>query len=315
MKQITQLKKKVDTYTKLIQKNEELIELFPLLKEDKELQELVEIEFEAYTKAFEEYELSVLFSNQYDDNAAIVEIHPGAGGVESCDWSEMLYRMYTRFANQKNFKITILDYLQGEEAGIKSVSMLVEGENAYGYLKCEKGVHRLVRISPFDAGARRHTSFASVDVVPQIESDIEIDLNPNDLEVDTLRASGAGGQHVNKTDSAVRITHIPTGITVKCQSGRSQHDNKDKAMMMLKSRLYQLMQQAHLDKVSALKGEQKAIEWGSQIRSYVMHPYSLVKDHRTNYETGNVQAIMDGNLEEMMYAFLKLNVAKGSSDE
>lgn len=272
------------------------------------MKELIDLEYVEFTQQFEKFEIAVLLSNPYDDSSAILEIHPGAGGVESCDWSEMLYRMYVRWGSLHQLKVSVLDYLPGEEAGIKSVTLLFEGEKAYGYLKAEKGVHRLVRISPFDSQNRRHTSFASVDVVPQIEEDIEVEINQNDIQVDTLRATGAGGQHVNKTDSAVRITHLPTGITVKCQSGRSQHDNRDKAMVMLKSRLYQLMQQAHIDKVSALKGEQKLIEWGSQIRSYVMHPYALVKDNRTNHEERNVQSVLDGNLDEFMYAYLKMKV-------
>ncbi len=285
-----------------------LSEVLELYKTDNEMQELINLEFNELKSNFDKYEIEILLAKPYDDSAAILEIHPGAGGVESCDWSEMLYRMYVRWGNQKNMKVTVMDYLPGEEAGIKSVSILFEGEKAYGYLKCEKGVHRLVRISPFDSQSRRHTSFASVDVIPQIQDDIKVEINPSDLEIETLRASGAGGQHVNKTDSAVRITHLPTGITVKCQSGRSQHDNKDKALMMLKSRLYQLMHQEHLDKISALKGEQKRIEWGSQIRSYVMHPYSLVKDARSNYEVGNVHAVLDGDLDELMYSVLKLGV-------
>lgn len=283
----------------------ELEESLEIAKEDEAFFELVESEYTQLEQSYSEFEIEILLSKEYDNSSAILEIHPGAGGVESCDWSEMLYRMYVRWGNRHNLKVSVLDYLAGEEAGIKSVSILFEGEKAYGYLKAEKGVHRLVRISPFDSGGRRHTSFASVDVIPQIEEDIQVEINPNDLEIDTLRASGAGGQHVNKTDSAVRITHLPTGISVKCQSGRSQHDNKDKAMMMLKSRIYQIMQQEHVDKISALKGEQKAIEWGSQIRSYVMHPYSLVKDNRTQHETGNVQAVMDGEIDDFIYAYLK----------
>lgn len=298
----------MDKYQFLVSKNGELIDLIDLAKADDEMKDLLELEYIDFRKSFDDFEIEILLSKEYDDSSAILEIHPGAGGVESCDWSEMLYRMYVRFGAQHNLKVTVLDYLPGEEAGIKSVSILFEGEKAYGYLKCEKGVHRLVRISPFDSGGRRHTSFASVDVLPQIEENIQVEINPNDLEIETIRSSGAGGQHVNKTDSAVRITHIPTGITVKCQSGRSQHDNKDKALVMLKSRIYSLMQQEHVDKISALKGEQKAIEWGSQIRSYVMHPYSLVKDNRTGYETGNVNSVLDGNLEAFMYAYLKTMV-------
>lgn len=298
----------MEGYYNLQHKVVSLKEVLELYKADNEMQELINLEFNELKSNFDQYEIEILLAKPYDDSAAILEIHPGAGGVESCDWSEMLYRMYVRWGNQKNMKVTVMDYLPGEEAGIKSVSLLFEGEKAYGYLKCEKGVHRLVRISPFDSQSRRHTSFASVDVIPQIQDDIKVEINPSDLEIETLRASGAGGQHVNKTDSAVRITHLPTGITVKCQSGRSQHDNKDKALMMLKSRLYQLMHQEHLDKISALKGEQKRIEWGSQIRSYVMHPYSLVKDARSNFEVGNVHAVLDGELDALMYSVLKLGV-------
>lgn len=298
----------METYSNLVAKSDELEESLSIAKEDASFFELVENEYIEIQHEYEAFEIEILLSKEYDNSNAILEIHPGAGGVESCDWSEMLYRMYVRWGNDHNLKVSVLDYLPGEEAGIKSVSVLFEGEKAYGYLKAEKGVHRLVRISPFDSGGRRHTSFASVDVIPQIEEDIQVEINPNDLEIDTLRASGAGGQHVNKTDSAVRITHLPTGISVKCQSGRSQHDNKEKAMIMLKSRIYQIMQQEHVDKISALKGEQKAIEWGSQIRSYVMHPYSLVKDNRTQAETGNVQAVMDGDIDTFIYAYLKKTI-------
>ena len=237
-----------------------------------------------------------------------MEIHPGAGGTESCDWAEMLYRMYTRYANKKGFKITTLDYQPGDEAGIKSVTFLVEGEKAYGYLKAEKGVHRLVRISPFDAGARRHTSFASLDVMPQFQDEIEIDIKPEDLIVETKRASGAGGQHINKTDSAVRMVHKPTGLVATCQSGRSQHENREEALRILKSRLYQKMIEEQEAKLAEIKGEQKLIEWGSQIRSYVFHPYSLVKDVRTGHETSQIQNVMDGDLDEFIFAYLKLQI-------
>ena len=246
-------------------------------------------------------------SNKYDINNAIITLHPGAGGTESQDWVEMLYRMYNRWANQNGYKVKELDYLEGDEAGIKSVTALVEGPYAYGYLKGEMGVHRLVRISPFDSGGRRHTSFASLEVLPEITEDIEININPDDLRIDTYRASGAGGQHINKTDSAVRITHIPTNIVVSCQSERSQAMNKDTAMKMLKSKLLDLKEKEHKDKIEDLKGIQKEIAWGSQIRSYVFCPYTLVKDHRTGYEVGNVEQVMNGDLNEFMEAYLKYN--------
>lgn len=232
------------------------------------------------------------------------------GGTESQDWAEMLYRMYSKWANSKGFKVKELDYLEGEEAGLKSVTVLIEGENAYGYLKGEMGVHRLVRISPFDAGGRRHTSFASMEVLPEITDDIEININPDDLRIDTYRASGAGGQHINKTDSAVRITHIPTNIVVSCQSERSQVQNKETAMKMLKSKLLNLKEKEQKEKIEDLKGEKKDIAWGSQIRSYVFCPYTLVKDHRTNYEVGNVQAVMDGDLDAFIQSYLKYTLIK-----
>ncbi len=252
-------------------------------------------------------EVETLLSGKYDINNAIVTIHPGAGGTESQDWAEMLYRMYTRWANANNFSVQELDYLDGDEAGLKSVTFLISGDYAYGYMKAEKGVHRLVRISPFDAGGRRHTSFASVEVLPEITEDIEIDINPDDLRIDTYRASGAGGQHINKTSSAIRITHIPTNIVVACQTERSQLQNKETAMKMLKSKLLDLKEREHKEKIEDLKGEQKDIAWGSQIRSYVFCPYTLVKDHRTNFETGNVEAVMDGDLNSFMKEYLKNN--------
>ena len=253
-------------------------------------------------------EIKTLLSGKYDNNNAIVTIHPGAGGTESQDWAEMLYRMYTRWANKNNYDIKELDYLEGEEAGIKSVTFEVIGENAYGYMKCEMGVHRLVRISPFDSGGRRHTSFASVEVLPEITDDIEIEINPDDLRVDTYRASGAGGQHINKTSSEVRITHIPTNIVVACQSERSQIQNRETAMKMLKSKIFDLKEKEQKEKIEDLKGEQKDIAWGSQIRSYVFCPYTMVKDHRTNYEVGNVEAVMDGEIDKFMEEYLKKNI-------
>lgn len=256
-------------------------------------------------KELEDFEIKILLSNQYDINNAIVTIHPGAGGTESQDWAEMLYRMYVRWANSNGYNIKELDYLEGDEAGLKSVTFLISGDYAYGYMKSEKGVHRLVRISPFDAGGRRHTSFASVEILPEITEDIQIDINPDDLRIDTYRASGAGGQHINKTSSAVRITHIPTNTVVACQTERSQIQNRETAMKMLKSKLLNLKEQEHKEKIEDLKGDQKDIAWGSQIRSYVFCPYTMVKDHRTNYEVGNVQAVMDGDLNNFMKAYLK----------
>ena len=256
-------------------------------------------------KEVEKLEIATLFSGKYDNNDAIITIHPGAGGTESQDWAEMLYRMYTRWAEENGFKLEELDYLDGEEAGLKSVTFEISGENSYGYMKCEKGVHRLVRISPFDSGGRRHTSFASVEVLPEITDDIEIEINSDDLRIDTYRASGAGGQHINKTSSAVRITHIPTNIVVACQSERSQIQNRETAMRMLKSKLLDLKEKEQKEKIEDLKGEQKDIAWGSQIRSYVFCPYTMVKDHRTNYEVGNVEAVMNGDLNGFMESYLK----------
>ena len=259
-------------------------------------------------KELEKFELSTLLSGKYDTNNAIITIHPGAGGTESQDWAEMLYRMYTRWANKNNYEVKELDYLDGEEAGLKSVTFEIIGENAYGYMKGEMGVHRLVRISPFDAGGRRHTSFASLEVLPEITDDISIDINPDDLRIDTYRASGAGGQHINKTSSAVRITHIPTNTVVACQSERSQIQNRETAMKMLKSKLLNLKEKEQKKTIDELKGVQKDIAWGSQIRSYVFCPYTLVKDHRTNYEVGNVESVMDGNIDGFIEAYLKMNI-------
>lgn len=275
---------------------------------DEELMMIAEEEYMDMDKKFENFEIQVLLSHEYDQNNAILEIHPGAGGTESCDWASMLYRMYTRYTEKHGFKVTVLDYLPGDEAGIKSVTFLVEGDKAYGYLKSEKGVHRLVRISPFDSGARRHTSFASLDVMPQFNDEIEIDIKPEDLIVETKRASGAGGQHINKTDSAVRMVHKPTGIVATCQNGRSQHENREECLRVLKSRLYQLEIEEQEKKIAQIKGVQSANEWGSQIRSYVMHPYSLVKDVRTGYETSQVQSVLDGDLDEFIFAYLKSQI-------
>ena len=305
---IKSIKSKCENYRKIEKELRNLIEISELLKIelDDEMAKEVTKNTKNLVKEIEKLEIATLFSGKYDNMNAIVTIHPGAGGTESQDWAEMLYRMYNRWAMQNDFSIKELDYLEGEEAGLKSVTFEVLGENAYGYMKCEKGVHRLVRISPFDSGGRRHTSFASVEVLPEITDDIEIEINPDDLRVDTYRASGAGGQHINKTSSAVRITHIPTNTVVACQSERSQIQNRETAMKMLKSKLLDLKEKEQKEKIEDLKGEQKDIAWGSQIRSYVFCPYTMVKDHRTNYEVGNVQSVMDGDLNGFMESFLKL---------
>lgn len=300
----------VEQYEQLDEQMHSLEETINVLKEemDEELMLMAEEEYQECLPKFDSFEIQVLLSHEYDQNNAILELHPGAGGTESCDWCSMLYRMYTRYAERHGFKVKVLDYLPGDEAGIKSVTLLVEGDKAYGYLKSEKGVHRLVRISPFDSGARRHTSFASLDVMPQFNDEIEIDLKDEDLEFETKRASGAGGQHINKTDSAVRLVHKPTGIVATCQNGRSQHENREEALRVLKARLYQLEIEKQEKKLAEIKGEQVANEWGSQIRNYVMHPYSLVKDVRTGYETSQVQDVLDGELDEFIFAYLKSQV-------
>ena len=307
LKKITSLKNKVNNFKKVKSELDNLVDMNELLQleEDEALaKELLHNTFEL-EKETDKLEITTLLSGKYDINNAIITIHPGAGGTEAQDWAEMLYRMYTRWANANGYEVKELDYLDGEEAGLKSVTFLVSGDYAYGYLKGEMGVHRLVRISPFDAGGRRHTSFASVEVLPEIAEDIEVDINPDDLRIDTYRASGAGGQHVNKTSSAIRITHIPTNIVVACQSERSQIQNRETAMKMLKSKLINLKEKEQKEKIEDLKGVQMDIAWGSQIRSYVFCPYTLVKDHRTNYEVGNVQAVMDGDLNGFMDAYLK----------
>ena len=259
-----------------------------------------------------DFELELLLNQPYDKSNAILELHPGAGGTESQDWADMLLRMYRRYAEKRGYKVEVLDYLPGDEAGIKSVTLLIKGHNAYGYLKAEKGVHRLVRISPFDASGRRHTSFVSCDVVPEIEDDVEIEIRPEDLRIDTYRSSGAGGQHVNRTESAVRITHIPTGIVVACQSERSQIQNRERAMKMLRSKLYEKKMEEQRKQLAEIRGEQTDIAWGNQIRSYVFHPYSMVKDHRTQVETGNVQAVMDGELDPFIDAYLRMQIQNES---
>lgn len=308
--QIKILEKKVVNYETLEKELTNLLEMNELLEVEFEQDLLNELlnSSKSLSDKLDALEIQTLFSGKYDANNAIITLHPGAGGTESQDWAEMLYRMYGKWASSNGFTLKELDYLDGEEAGIKSVTALISGENAYGYLKGEMGVHRLVRISPFDSGGRRHTSFASVEVLPEITDDVEVDINQEDLRIDTYRASGAGGQHINKTDSAVRITHIPTNIVVACQSERSQTMNKETAMRMLKSKLLDLKERENKEKISELKGEQKDIAWGSQIRSYVFCPYTMVKDHRTNYEVGNVQAVMDGDLNGFMQAYLKMIV-------
>lgn len=258
-----------------------------------------------FKNLFEKVRISTLLSEEYDNCNAILKLNAGAGGTESCDWASMLLRMYTRWAESKGYTVETLDYLDGDEAGVKSVTIQINGENAYGYLKSERGVHRLVRISPFNANGKRQTSFVSCDVMPDIEEDLDVDINEDDLRIDTYRSSGAGGQHINKTSSAIRITHIPTGIVVQCQNERSQHQNKDKAMQMLKAKLYLLKQQENAEKEAGIRGEVKEIGWGNQIRSYILQPYTLVKDHRTNAESGNAQAVLDGNIDLFLGEYLK----------
>lgn len=310
LSKIKQIKNKVVKYKKVKQDVINLQELTELanLESDEEVARDILKSTTKLEEDVEKLQLETLLSGKYDKNNAILTLHPGAGGTESQDWAEMLYRMYVRWANKNGYEVKELDYLEGEEAGIKSVTFEIVGENAYGYMKGEMGVHRLVRISPFDAGGRRHTSFASLEVLPEITDDIQIDINPDDLRIDTYRASGAGGQHINKTSSAVRITHIPTNTVVACQSERSQIQNRETAMKMLKSKLLNLKEKEQKETIDELKGIQKDIAWGSQIRSYVFCPYTLVKDHRTNYEVGNVESVMDGNIDGFIEAYLKWNM-------
>ncbi|WP_413368025.1 peptide chain release factor 2 [Lysinibacillus sp. 3P01SB] len=302
----------VNEYNDLLSTQENLEMTLELLKEepDADLQEELGSELEQFEAKMADFELQMLLSEPYDKNNAILELHPGAGGTESQDWGSMLLRMYTRWAEKRGFKVETLDYLPGDEAGIKSVTLKISGHNAYGYLKAEKGVHRLVRISPFDSSGRRHTSFVSCDIMPEFNDEIEIEVRTEDLKIDTYRATGAGGQHINTTDSAVRITHIPTGVVVQCQSERSQIKNRESAMKMLKAKLYQLEIEKQEQQLAEIRGEQKEIGWGSQIRSYVFHPYSMVKDHRTNEETGNTGAVMDGDLDAFINAYLRSRIAK-----
>jgi peptide chain release factor 2 len=305
-------KSKCTKYKELKSEIENILELLELIKAepDETLEAEMSGDIKKVQKELEKFELQTLLSGKYDANNAILTLHPGAGGTESQDWAEMLYRMYTRWANKSGYEVKELDYLEGDEAGLKSVTFEVVGENAYGYLKGEMGVHRLVRISPFDAGGRRHTSFASLEVIPEIDDDVDIYINPDDIKMDVYRASGAGGQHINKTSSAVRLTHIPTGIVVACQTQRSQLQNRESAMKMLKSKLFDLKERENKETIDELKGVQRDIAWGSQIRSYVFCPYTLVKDHRTNFEVGNIQAVMDGDLDGFIESYLKYSIKK-----
>jgi peptide chain release factor 2 len=305
------LKDQVHEFYEMNESFENLELTYELVKEenDEELRAELESELQQLTERLSQYELQLLLSEEYDKNNAILELHPGAGGTESQDWGSMLLRMYTRWAEKKGFKVETLDYLPGEEAGIKSVTLAIKGHNAYGYLKAEKGVHRLVRISPFDSSGRRHTSFVSCEVMPELNDDIQVEVRSEDLKIDTYRATGAGGQHINTTDSAIRITHLPTGVVVTCQAERSQIKNREAALKMLKSKLYQLEIERQEQELLEIRGEQKEIGWGSQIRSYVFHPYSMVKDHRTSSESGNVQAVMDGDLDQFIDAYLRSRIS------
>ena len=310
MSEVNGLKELVKEFKELSEIHENLEVTYQLVKEepDEELFAELETEIKELSERLDEFELNLLLSEPYDKNNAILELHPGAGGTESQDWGSLLLRMYTRWAEKKGFKVETLHYLPGEEAGIKSVTLAIKGHNAYGYLKAEKGVHRLVRISPFDASGRRHTSFVSCEVMPEVDDEIEIEIRPEDLKIDTFRSSGAGGQHVNTTDSAVRITHLPTGIVVTCQNERSQIKNREAAMKMLKAKLYQRKIEEQEKELAELRGEQKEIGWGSQIRPYVFHPYTMAKDHRTGVETGNIQAVMDGDIDMFINAYLRSQI-------
>lgn len=307
MKELNGLKEEKEKFESLQGRFEDIETLLEMGYEENDASLIPEIEEELklFAEEFETMRIRTLLSGEYDACNAILKLNAGAGGTESCDWAGMLYRMYSRWAERKGFSVEVLDYLEGDEAGIKSVTFQVNGENAYGYLKSEKGVHRLVRISPFNAQGKRQTSFVSLDVMPDIEDDIDIEINSDDLRIDTYRSSGAGGQHINKTSSAIRITHLPTGIVVQCQNERSQHQNKDKAMQMLKAKLYLLEQQKQAEKLSGIRGEVSDIAWGNQIRSYVMQPYTMVKDHRTNAEVSNVDAVVDGKIDPFINAYLK----------
>ena len=317
MKTLKSLKDDIAIYPHLTELFEEIELLIEMGYEENDPAVLPDIQanMDEFITEYENIRMKTLLSGEYDNNNAIVTLHAGAGGTESCDWCGMLYRMYSRWVDKKGFSMEVLDYLDGDEAGVKSVTFQVNGENAFGYLKSEKGVHRLVRISPFNAAGKRQTSFVSCDVMPDIEEDLDVEIRDEDIRVDTYRSSGAGGQHINKTSSAIRITHLPTGIVVQCQNERSQFQNKDKAMQMLKAKLYLLKQQENAEKVSGIRGEVKEIGWGNQIRSYVLQPYTMVKDHRTGAETGNVDSVLDGNIDLFINAYLKwITLGESSGD-
>lgn len=307
MKELRTLKGIIESYNNLKRSYEDVQTLIEMGYEENDESLIPEVKetLDAFIEAYEELRINTLLSDEYDKHDAILTLHAGAGGTESCDWASMLCRMYQRWADKRGFSCEIIDFLDGEEAGLKSVTIEIRGENAFGLLKSERGVHRLVRISPFNAAGKRQTSFVSCDVMPDIEEDLDIEINEDDIRIDTYRSSGAGGQHVNKTSSAIRITHFPSGIVVQCQNERSQHKNKDKAMQMLKAKLYLLKQQENAEKESDIRGEVKEIGWGNQIRSYVMQPYTMVKDHRTNEEVGNVTSVLDGNIDPFINAYLK----------
>lgn len=317
MKELKNMKDIVGVCDKLSGQYEDILTLIEMGYEENDESMIAEIraELDDFIADYEELRIGTLLSEEYDKDNAILKLNAGAGGTESCDWCSMLYRMYTRWAERKGFTVDVLDFLDGDEAGIKSVTFQVNGTNAYGYLKSEKGVHRLVRISPFNAQGKRQTSFVSLDVMPDIEEDLDVEIDEKDLRIDTYRSSGAGGQHINKTSSAIRITHIPTGTVVQCQNERSQFQNKDKAMQMLKAKLYLLKKEANVEKLSDIRGEIKDIGWGNQIRSYVMQPYTMVKDHRTDVETGNVGAVLDGELDTFINGYLKwISVSKDTTN-
>ena len=304
MKKISFLEKDITLRKNLIQKAEDVEVLFEFLNENQVEEEEVKKELKIFSNLLKEFELKLILNGDNDSNDAIITIHPGAGGTESQDWAEMLYRMYSMWAESKGFKFNVIDFQNGDEAGLKDCTVEISGDYAYGLLQAEIGIHRLVRISPFDSNSRRHTSFASVSVSPAVNEDIDIEINQKDLRIDTFRSSGAGGQHVNKTDSAIRITHIPSGIVTQCQTQRSQHKNKEQALKVLKSKLFQLEMEKQLLNKKELEGEKKDIGWGSQIRSYVFHPYNMIKDHRTKHEVGNIKSVMDGNIDDFIYSYL-----------
>ena len=304
MKKISFLEKDISLRKNLVQKAEDVEVLFEFLNENQVEEEEVKKELKIFSNLLKEFELKLILNGDNDINDAIITIHPGAGGTESQDWAEMLYRMYSMWAESKGFKFNVIDFQNGDEAGLKDCTLEISGDYAYGLLQAEIGIHRLVRISPFDSNSRRHTSFASVSVSPAVNEDIDIEINQKDLRIDTFRSSGAGGQHVNKTDSAIRITHIPSGIVTQCQTQRSQHKNKEQALKVLKSKLFQLEVEKQLLNKKELEGEKKDIGWGSQIRSYVFHPYNMIKDHRTKHEVGNIKSVMDGNIDDFIYSYL-----------